>query len=57
MTVAHFRDGFISEYRNTYDALDLLQQLGVMPKAEGLGFKAVALATFMTSWGGRLLHR
>jgi steroid delta-isomerase-like uncharacterized protein len=39
-----FEDGLISEYVLVYDALYLLQQLGVMPKTDGLGFKAIVLA-------------
>jgi steroid delta-isomerase-like uncharacterized protein len=39
-----FEDGLIREYVLVYDALYLLQQLGVMPKSDGLGFKAIVLA-------------
>ena len=44
-TTCTIRDGLISEYQMTCDVLGMLQQLGVLPRTEGLGFKAVALAT------------
>ena len=56
-TVCTFRDGLIGEYRMTYDALDMLQQLDVLPKTDGLGFKSVALFNIMLGRAKRALHR
>jgi steroid delta-isomerase-like uncharacterized protein len=56
-TVCTFRDGLISEYRVVYDHLDLLQQLGVLPKTDGLGFKTVALFNLILHRGRKALHR
>lgn len=39
-----FRDGFVSEYTNHWDALDFLQQLGLLPKTDGLAFKSLVMA-------------
>jgi hypothetical protein len=40
-----------------YDGLDLMQQLGVLPKTDGLGFKTVALFNLMLSRAKKALHR
>lgn len=56
-TVCRFRDGLISEYHQTYDALDVMQQLGVLPKTEGVGFKAVAMVNLMLGRAKKALHR
>ncbi len=39
-----FRGDQIKEYVLVYDALNLLQQLGALPKTDGLGFKALVMA-------------
>jgi steroid delta-isomerase-like uncharacterized protein len=44
---ARVRDDRISEYVLFYDALDLLQQVGALPKSDGLGFKALVMADVM----------
>ena len=56
-TVYILRDGMISERRMTYDSLDLMQQLGVLPKTDGFGFKAVALFNLMLHRDRKALHR
>ncbi len=56
-TVCTFRDGLISEYRVTYDRLDLMQQLGVLPKTDGLGFKTVAVFNLILHRDRKALHR
>lgn len=38
------RGDLIKEYVLVYDSLDLLQQLGALPKSDGLGFKALVMA-------------
>lgn len=55
-TVYTLRDGLISERRMTYDALDLMQQLGVLPKTDGLGFKTVAAFNIMLHRDRKALH-
>ena len=42
--VAHFRDGLLRDYTLYYDSLAMMQQLGLLPKSTGLGFKAIVLA-------------
>lgn len=56
-TVCTFRDGLISEYKMTYDRLDLMQQLGVLPKTDGLGFKTVAVFNLMLHRDRKALQR
>jgi predicted ester cyclase len=56
-TVCTFRSGLISEYRVDYDRLDLLQQLGVLPKTDGLGFKTVAMFNLMLHRDRKALHQ
>ena len=56
-TVCTFRDGLISEYRVDYDRLDLMQQLGVLPKTDGLGFKTVAVFNLILHRNRKALHR
>lgn len=56
-TLCLFRDGLICEYRQTYDALDLMQQLGALPKSDGFGFKAVAVVNVMLGRAFKALHR
>lgn len=42
--VSRLRDGLIFDYTTHYDQLDLLQQIGVMPRTDGLAFQALVLA-------------
>jgi steroid delta-isomerase-like uncharacterized protein len=42
-----FRGDLIKEYVLVYDSLHLLQQLGALPKSDGLGFKALVMADIM----------
>lgn len=42
--VNHFRDGLVSEYTNHWDALDFLQQVGLLPRTDGLAFKGLVMA-------------
>jgi steroid delta-isomerase-like uncharacterized protein len=56
-TIYRFRDGLVSEYRTTYDSLDFLQQLGLLPKADGVGFKSVVMVNLMLGRAKKALHR
>ena len=58
---ARMRDDRISEYVLIYDALDLLQQVGALPKSDGLGFKALVMADVVigkaTDRAMKVIHR
>lgn len=43
-TVSRFRDDEVCEYTSHWDSLDFLQQLALLPKTDGLGFKAIIMA-------------
>lgn len=43
-TVSRFRDEKVSEYTAHWDSLDFLQQLALLPRTDGLGFKAIVMA-------------
>lgn len=57
VTVYTLRDGLVSERRMTYDSLDVMQQLGVLPKSDGFGFKTVALINLMVHRDRKALRR
>jgi steroid delta-isomerase-like uncharacterized protein len=44
---ARMRDDKISEYVLFYDGLDLMQQVGALPRSDGVGFKALVMADLM----------
>lgn len=46
VTVATFKDGLISELTFFMDTYDYLEQLGLLPSTEGLGFKVLTTAEF-----------
>jgi hypothetical protein len=45
--LSKYRDGLISEYAIVYDALDFMQQLGALPRTDGIGFKALVMLDVM----------
>lgn len=59
--VSRFRGDLVAEYANRWDGLDFLQQLGLLPKADGLAFKGLVMADVMAlkaeELAGRVLHR
>lgn len=56
-TVCTLHDGLINEYRVSYDRFELLQQMGVLPEPEGLGFKTVAAFNIMLHRDRKALHQ
>jgi steroid delta-isomerase-like uncharacterized protein len=52
-----YRDGLISEYTQFYDSYDLMEQMGMVPKANGLVFKAIVLADVMAGRAIKVLQR
>ena len=57
VNVVHFRHGLISEYTFHYDALAMMQMLGLLPKSTGLGFKAIVMADVMAGKAMKVLQR
>ena len=55
--VAHFRDGLLREYTLYYDSLAMMQQLGLLPKSTGLGFKAIVMADVVALKARKVLQR
>ena len=55
--LARFRDGLISEYTFYYDSLAMMQQLGLLPKSTGLGFKAIVMADVAAGKARKVLQR
>jgi steroid delta-isomerase-like uncharacterized protein len=56
-TQSRYRDGLISEYSQYYDSYELMQQMGLLPKATGLAFKALVLADVMAGKAMKVLQR
>lgn len=56
-TISRFRDGLISEYTTHYDSLNFMQQVGLLPKTNGLPFKAVVMADILAGKAKQVLHR
>lgn len=52
-----YRDGLISEFTQFYDSYELMEQLGMVPKATGLAFKALVLADVMAGKARKALQR
>jgi len=46
-TINRFKDGLVNEYAIVYDGLDFMQQLGALPRAEGIGFKALVMTDIL----------
>ncbi|MFM6849749.1 MAG: ester cyclase [Terrabacter sp.] len=55
--VARFRDGLICEYTFHYDSLAMMQQLGMLPKSTGIGFKAIVMADVAAARARKVLQR
>ena len=55
--VARFRDGRICEYTFHYDSLAMMQQLGLLPKSTGIGFKAIVMADVAAGKARKVLQR
>ena len=55
--LARFRDGLISEYTFYYDSLAMMQQLGLLPKSTGIGFKAIVMADVAAGKARKVLQR
>jgi steroid delta-isomerase-like uncharacterized protein len=56
MTLAFLRDGVISELTFFMDTYDYLEQLGLVPSTEGLGFKVLTTAEFTLGKVREVLH-
>ncbi len=56
-TLCRIRDGAVSEWTTTYDALDFMQQVGLLPRADGMGFKAVVMADVLAAKAKSVLQR
>ena len=54
---ARFRDGRICEYTFHYDSLAMMQQLGLLPKSTGIGFKAIVMADVAAGKARKVLQR
>jgi steroid delta-isomerase-like uncharacterized protein len=58
---SRYRGDKICEYTNYYDSLDFLQQLGLLPKSDGLPFKALVMADVLAGAvidrASKVLHR
>lgn len=54
---ARYRDGLISEFTQYYDSYELLVQMGMLPKATSLGFKALVLADVFAGKAMKVLQR
>ena len=59
--LVRLRDGAVAEYTNYYDALDFMQQLGLLPRSTSLPFKALVmtdvLAGKVSEQAMKVLHR
>jgi steroid delta-isomerase-like uncharacterized protein len=55
--VNRFRDGLVSEYTNHFDSLDFMQQLGLLPKSDGMAFKGLVLADVLAVKAEPLVER
>jgi steroid delta-isomerase-like uncharacterized protein len=56
-TLFRLRDGLVSEYRLMFDALDMMQQMGLLPKSTGVGFKALVMADVVAGRARKALQR
>jgi steroid delta-isomerase-like uncharacterized protein len=56
-SLARFRGDLISEYTYFYDSLAMMQQLGLLPRSTGLGFKAIVMADVMAGRARKVLQR
>jgi steroid delta-isomerase-like uncharacterized protein len=56
-TICRIRDGAISSWTSVYDALDFMQQNGLLPRSDGMGFKAVVMADVLAGKAKKALRR
>jgi steroid delta-isomerase-like uncharacterized protein len=56
-TLWWLRGGLIAQWTTTYDALGFMQQVGLLPKSNGMGFKAVVMADLLAGKARKVLHR
>jgi steroid delta-isomerase-like uncharacterized protein len=56
-TESRYRDGLIIEYSQFFDSYDLMEQMGMVPKATGIAFKAIVLADVMAGRARKVLQR
>lgn len=56
-TVTRFADGKVVEYTSYFDSLDFLQQLGLLPKMDSLGFKALVMTDVLAGKAVELADR
>lgn len=54
---SRYRDGLISEYTQYFDSYELMQQMGLLPKATGLAFKALVMAEVIAGKATKVLQR
>jgi steroid delta-isomerase-like uncharacterized protein len=52
-----YRDGLLVEYTQYYDSYELMHQMGMLPAATSLGFKALVLADVMAGKAMKVLQR
>ena len=56
MSLGKIRDGLFTEVTFCYDSYSLLEQLGLVPKSAGFGFKALLTAEFALGKAKDTLH-
>jgi steroid delta-isomerase-like uncharacterized protein len=56
-TQVRYRDGLITEFTQYMDTYELMAQLGMVPKATGIAFKALVLADVMAGKAMKVLQR
>jgi steroid delta-isomerase-like uncharacterized protein len=56
-TWCRVRAGLVTEWTTTYDALDFMQQTGLLPRTDGMGFKAVVMADVLAGKARKVLAR
>jgi hypothetical protein len=52
-----YRDGLITEFTQYMDTYELMEQLGMVPKANGIAFKALVMADVMAGKALKVLQR
>jgi steroid delta-isomerase-like uncharacterized protein len=52
-----YRDGMLGEFTQYYDSYELMHQMGLVPKANGLPFKALVLADVVAGKAMKVLQR
>jgi len=54
--VCLIRDGLVRQYTQYWDDLGLMQQLSLLPKTDGFGFKALVAARLLAGRAKKALH-